>query len=899
MQTIVNEEIAEKTTLYSKHIPISVASTIKSKDGITTIYFDIRTPNFINVWLSELFKHAKRIAKYNIFQPDVVNVIGYNSAKYDLNILFRELASEEWSISPPLGSSTAFKQLIISKKEGKSCISLRFIDAMLLSAQGSLRDFIKAFGTNKDLQKGEFPYDALTVENYEEVLSKPFPFTKKSFNNMMKNSKISDADYLAYVKDSVNFKTRWDYLQHYNELDTQAMISPLDNLIEIYWEYKIDCLKSLSLSSNASSLKYALAYRDFDINKDYSFTSKEPEFKMTKEWFSEKCKEYLEQDEDAERDTSENITVDDFDYFNKLYIEQKCKCCICYEKLTEKTKPSFDRIDNRKSHTRKNLQIVCLYCNVSRSKRTIMETKLTRQLTKFCSLKGLPTTINNERVYDYLRKGITGGLSNVHHRINIAGKTKINHLWYANQRVYSKDSQHIMTHFLGLDFNSLYPSSFSSNENSNIPYTNHKMYMPGRLIKEFLTVSEAEKAEARKIIMSKNNLFIVALKGHIDENYINEFINMPPIIRNVNITTNEQTIGSYMYNYMKSHKLSVDRKEKKLTQLLRVDTFTTFSSYYLWFLIDRCHFIIDDIEWISVWSKHDGFNLFVNELMNKRIKAMVDGNKGLENFCKTNLNGSYGYDAKNTEKYTKSSIKNRIDTALAQVYPSFVDTRKLNDDQYLVIQKPRTYRCDTCLQEAFFTLDNAKYWYLNFYYNFMVKCLDMEKIHFIEGDTDSMYFAIAGNPDEDYTQGFKYVIRDKEFYEKHVYEWFPKPNDDKFLAIKDTKKIYGLCVENQGIEMIALAPKCYTINKVKEVKCKLKGVQQSQNKLKIDDYQKAIMSVIPGKNVNFQLDRRGDDYQMSTKIIRKNALTGSHTKMVVLENQACCPFGFSEYIIDN
>ena len=161
-----------------------------------------------------------------------------------------------------------------------------------------------------------------------------------------------------------------------------------------------------------------------------------------------------------------------------------------------------------------------------------------------------------------------------------------------------------------------------------------------------------------------------------------------------------------------------------------------------------------------------------------------------------------------------------------------------------------------------------------------------------------MYFAIVGNPEEDYKQGFKYVIKDQEFYDKHVYEWFPKPNDDKFLAIKDQKKLLGLCIENQGKHMIALAPKCYTIDKVNTITTKSKGINKNHNKLKFDNYSDAITSVIPGKNVNLQLDRRGDDYQMSIKIVHKNALTGAHTKMVVLENQSCCPFGFDEYIID-
>jgi hypothetical protein len=49
------------------------------------------------------------------------------------------------------------------------------------------------------------------------------------------------------------------------------------------------------------------------------------------------------------------------------------------------------------------------------------------------------------------------------------------------------------------------------------------------------------------------------------------------------------------------------------------------------------------------------------------------------------------------------------------------------------------------LQFMLFTLDNAKFWYLKFVYDFLYKCLDMTKVHFVEGDIDSMYMAVAGN----------------------------------------------------------------------------------------------------------------------------------------------------------
>jgi PIN domain nuclease of toxin-antitoxin system len=35
----------------------------------------------------------------------------------------------------------------------------------------------------------------------------------------------------------------------------------------------------------------------------------------------------------------------------------------------------------------------------------------------------------------------------------------------------------------------------------------------------------------------------------------------------------------------------------------------------------------------------------------------------------------------------------------------------------------------------------------------------MDRVHFIEGDTDSMYWAVAGNLEEDNSQGFKNVIK--------------------------------------------------------------------------------------------------------------------------------------------
>ena len=897
-----------KTVINSQLVPISVASTFHTKAGNKTVTFDIRDgENFITQWIQALFDNALTVAQDN-FDVEIrerketkksytVSVIGYNSANFDTNLFVEYLQSDNWQIKALLGSASKFKQVIVHREYENYNINLRFIDAMAFVAGGPLKQFIKDFGSEGCIEKGIFPYEAINTENYNEVLSKSEPFEQADFHSELNQSDISDTDYQAYLEDARNFPTRWDYLLHYNRLDVEAMISPINNLIELFWEHKIDMLKSLSLSANASAIKYAKCYDDFDINGDYTTEiPRKDRFKITQEWFAKKCESYRVQDEKAKRDTSKNLKGCRDDYIDmvNLYGEQDCKCYICNEAFTWNNKPTLDRIDNSIGHTADNVKWCCCRCNKLKSDGDEKMTRLRIQLTKYAQKNHLPMTISSkhEDAYHILRNGIKGGLSIAMNRVNIKGESTVKHLrWndeYKMVKAYSTD--YIITHVCGVDFNSLYPSSYSSEPNKNNPYTNHIMYMPGSITGYFLCDNEKKKKRALRTIHSKDRftkdgqLFVATVKGHIDEKYLNDFINFAPIFRSLEVTTNKDTIGEYMYNYMVSNHIPTDKQEKKLTMLLSThDQYMSFSSYYLWFLIDTCHFIIDDVQSIILFDKHTGFNKFVKEFTKGRI-SNIGISKGRELFYKTCLNGSYGYDGKNTEKYTKTTIKKKNDTYLAQIYTNFVDTRKINDDCFAVTFNPRNYKCDTCIQEAFFTLDNAKFWYLNFIYNFMYKCLDMDRIHYVEGDTDSMYWAIAGNPNADYHQRFNYVIRDQEFYNEHVYEWFPDPSKDVY----DEKKILGLAIEKEGENCIALAPKCYTIwnNDGTTKSLKLKGVSLKKNRIVSADYKTALESTVQGKNINLQLK----NHTMSKVTVVKNALTATHTKVIVLPNQVCAPF---------
>ena len=145
---------------------------------------------------------------------------------------------------------------------------------------------------------------------------------------------------------------------------------------------------------------------------------------------------------------------------------------------------------------------------------------------------------------------------------------------YEDNKVISYDTQHIVKTVIGIDFNYLYPSSFSSEPHPFNLYTNHKMLMPGSLRKVI-----KNKDGTMKIINKRNDLFIV-VKGCIHD--INKFINYSPIFRNIDIEIKGDVVSEYMMNIIEQNNLCKQRKQHKLTQLLSThNEYISFSSYYL------------------------------------------------------------------------------------------------------------------------------------------------------------------------------------------------------------------------------------------------------------------------------------------------------------------------------
>ena len=161
-------------------------------------------------------------------------VIGFNSGKYDLNMIKR-------SFVPLLISNNA---AVIKRQNTFMCFStnkLKFVDICNYLAPGFSYDkYLKAYGC--DLQKGHFPYEYMDgIEKLEDRALPP----QAAFFSRLKNEGISDADYARCqaVWHDNQMKTMRDFLVWYNNRDVIPFLQAIDKQFAFYQQHNIDMFK--------------------------------------------------------------------------------------------------------------------------------------------------------------------------------------------------------------------------------------------------------------------------------------------------------------------------------------------------------------------------------------------------------------------------------------------------------------------------------------------------------------------------------------------------------------------------------------------------------------------------------------------------------------------------------
>ena len=185
-------------------------------------------------------------------------VIGFNSGKYDLNMIKR-------SFVPLLISNNA---AVIKRQNTFMCLSttnLKFLDVTQYLAPGVSYDkYLKAYGC--DLQKGHFPYEYMDdLQKLEDRVLPP----QSAFFSQLKNEGISDADYARCqaVWHDNQMKTLREYLIWYNNRDVTPFLDAIAKQFAFYRDRDIDMFKD-GISVPGLSLLYLFS----NLPKDTYFT---------------------------------------------------------------------------------------------------------------------------------------------------------------------------------------------------------------------------------------------------------------------------------------------------------------------------------------------------------------------------------------------------------------------------------------------------------------------------------------------------------------------------------------------------------------------------------------------------------------------------------------------------
>ena len=181
-------------------------------------------------------------------------VVGFNSEKYDLNVVKKFFIP--YLMKPSEDDEIDETRFVIKRQNTFMCFStnkLKFLDMVNFLAPGYSYDkYLTAYGCMQ--QKGHFPYEYMDgIGKLEDRALPP----QAAFYSRLKNEGISDEDYsrCQAVWHDNKMETLRDYLIFYNNLDVTPFLEAISKQFTFYRDRGIDMFKD-GISVPGLSLLY-------------------------------------------------------------------------------------------------------------------------------------------------------------------------------------------------------------------------------------------------------------------------------------------------------------------------------------------------------------------------------------------------------------------------------------------------------------------------------------------------------------------------------------------------------------------------------------------------------------------------------------------------------------------
>ena len=790
-------------------------------------------------------------------------VIGFNSGKYDLNMIKR-------SFVPLLISNNA---AVIKRQNTYMCLytdKLKFLDMVNFLAPGvSYAKYLTAYGC--ELGKGHFPYEYMDgIGKLEDRALPP----QAAFFSQLKNEGISDTDYVACqaVWRDNGMETLREYLIWYNNRDVTPFLDAIAKQAGFYKHQNIDMFKD-GISVPGLSLLHLFN----DLPNDTNFVT----FNRT--------------NSDLHKLVKDNIVGGPAIIFHRYH-----------ENNVTRIRGGGETCRSIVGYDANALYLWAIMQDMPTGwyTRRREENKFRPQQTQPYGQMAIQwLTRESDRTGCTIRHQGNG-------REKRIGKLPVDG-WCAETRTAYQ--------FHGCFWHGC-PKCHTDPEETN-PKNNKTMATLLADTKKHTTYlrrhvkvvemwecdwkRERDPPPRQKWKMTQQQIIAAVVDGtlfgmvecdvRVPEHLQDHFAEMQPIFKNTTVTRDD--IGPFMRQYAEEHDI-LTKPRRMLVGSYIGDKILLTTPLLRWYIAHGL--VVDHVYQVVEYEPKPCFRNFGESVSTARRNGDVDPEKAIiGDTMKLLGNSAYGKTVTNVDKHRDVRYCTEVGTSSCINNKRFRQLDVVAEDAYEVTSSKARVTYDLPLHIGFFVYQYAKLRMLQFYYDFVARYVERPLYQYCEMDTDSAYIALAGDTIDDLV-----APEHREHYFRHRSEWLPAEccdnHKDDYVQTRIAgrswtatesccltckafdKRTPGLFkVEWRGDGFIGLCSKTYYCFGATD-KSTTKGLNKRQNDIDKDKFLAVLTNRRSGSGFNRGF--RVHDSSVMTYIQERAALTYFYPKRKVLED---------------
>ena len=783
-----------------------------------------------------------------------VPVLGFNSAKYDLNLVKSHLIPWLQSDVAPNSEEKTTDIGVIKKGSSYTQISgrrFKFLDVINYLAGGFSYDkFLKAYKIPQ--MKSYFPYewfdhvDKLNhpcLPGYETFYSELKKMNVLEVKDMAKAAKTGPARYqeLQQIWQDHNMTTFKDFLIYYNNLDVGPFVSAVEKMQQFYFEHNIDLFKVavsvpgiarrwLFKTAHDAKASFALIHPKDD---DLYYTMKQnivggPSIIFTRE--AEVGRTFIRNDPNF---PCRNIVGYDA---NALYLDciDKDQPCGGY---VRRTAPDF-RPDTRLQHEDMyhwmDYVMETEQVNIKHARNYVGEVRIGPYL-----VDGYDPV--SKTVYEY-NGCYYHGCSVCHMDQSGVGQARKKHT--ETKESYLKQSGYTLRIMWEHEFKELQKKDQTL-----------KQFIQDRMPPFYRSHRRKTKESTLLKAVLENTLFgFLEVDIHVPESLQTYFEEMPPLFCNTDVIYDD--IGPFMQQYVKDQGLT-QKPRHLLVSGMKAQKILLSSPYLKWLL--QKGLLVTKIYQVIEYAPKRCFRQFVKDVSDaQRAGDGDEDQKMIAEIMKLIGNSGYGSLIMDKEKHRDVLYVNGRGRAQMKINdPRFTKCTIIQEDVYEMEMLKSKITFVLPIQLGYHILQLAKLRMLQFRYDCLDSICKNQSYEYLEMDTDSAYLALNGNtldelviPTKKNEHQYAKMGQCRDFQYTSEDGFFPRECCEKHIAYD--KRTPGLFkVEAQGKAMVALCSKTYILKKHNdEPKFSSKGLNKSALKDPYASFRKVLDTKQPQCSTN-------------------------------------------------